>query len=106
MLHQEAFRTDEFISLHGNDGHRSVFIAQIGAGQLIVLGNGVLVIVHIVGGILRAFAQSLERLLVLVLVTRGIIILCHRDSFRHLWCLCAIEYMTFTPHRIHDSKYS
>ena len=81
MLDQEALGADELVTLHGDNGHRGVLVAQIGTRQFVILGNGVLIIVDVARGILRGLSQSLQLFLVLVLVTGGIIILSHYGPF-------------------------
>ena len=81
MLHQEAFGADELVALHRTDGHRSVLIAQIGARQFVVFGDGVLIVVDVARGVLRGLPQRLQRFLVLILVAGGIIILSHHGPF-------------------------
>ena len=44
MLDQEALRADELVTLHGDDGHRGILVAQIGARQFVVFGDGVLIV--------------------------------------------------------------
>ena len=81
MLYQEAFGADELVALHRDHRYGGVLVAQIGTGQLVILGNGVLVVIKIVRGVLRALAQRLQRLLILVLIAGEIVILSHHISF-------------------------
>ena len=81
MLDQEALRADELVTLHGDDGHRGILVAQIGARQFVVFGDGVLIAADAALGVLRGLPQRLQRFLVLILVAGGIIILSHHGPF-------------------------
>ena len=81
MLDQEALRADELVTLHGDDGHRGILVAQIGARQFVVFGDGVLIVVDVARGVLRGLPQRLQLFLVLILVAGGIIILSHHGPF-------------------------